>query len=240
MKSPRIKDCSEKDVGDVLKKIFMLIGLVNKPDTIETDVLIDFVKNDLKKYTLEEIELSFRMALKGKLYERINGKDEQLNLNHYNNFSAAYLSRVINAYENKRREAIKKENMKPVEEKQLSAQDKLSSVKRGIIENFELFKNTGEIGQITAWQFAELWKMGVIKFTNERISQMKKDCIEPFRELMAAEKKDLVDKFSIERIVKKIENPEDTQAFKAFCRKYALKQYFKDLVEMGQDIKELL
>lgn len=231
--SKKISECTDVEITAVMMLAYDLIGLRknNWPDETSDMVLLNNIKRFSGNMRVDEIKTAFEFGVSGKL---------NCDMKHYQSFDCVFLNSVLNEYKTYNRIHVNSKLIEPVEEKQLSAQDKLSSVKQGIIENFVLFKETGEIGQFTAWQFAELWKMGVIKFTDERISQMKKDCIEPFRELMAAEKKDLVDKFSIERIVKKIENPEDTQAFKAFCRKYALKQFFKDLVDTGQHINELL
>ena len=78
-----------------LRYIFALIGLKaeNLPSELQKAVLLEFIQTELKQYTPEELKLAFRMAVGGEL---------SIDVTHYQNFNALYLSAVMKAYNEKR------------------------------------------------------------------------------------------------------------------------------------------
>lgn len=81
------------EIRKMLVKLFTLTGLKkeNFPDEFQTDVLIEFLRFDLGNFTLAEMELAFRMAMK-------NEMDAEIDPNHYQSFSAAYIARIMSGY----------------------------------------------------------------------------------------------------------------------------------------------
>tara|TARA_R110000868_G_scaffold27726_6_gene104901 strand:+ start:3492 stop:4292 length:801 start_codon:yes stop_codon:yes gene_type:complete len=79
------------ELRKLLLQLFALTGLRNEnfPDQIQTDILINFIREDLGNYTISEIRLAFRMAIKNEL---------DIESNHYQAFSASYVARIMSAY----------------------------------------------------------------------------------------------------------------------------------------------
>jgi len=79
------------EVKKMLLGLFYLTGLKkeNYPDALQTDVLIQFILQDLGNYTISEIQLAFRLAIKG---------DIEVDSNHYQAFSAPYIARIVKGY----------------------------------------------------------------------------------------------------------------------------------------------
>lgn len=146
---PKIRNIdSDEPIKQVLRYVFTLIGIraENIPNDIQKSVLINFIQNDLKQFSVDDIKIAFHLLLKNEL---------DCDPNHYQSFSALYLSNVMNAYQKHRFETIrefqKKQNeMKQKElENELSDQEKLERhqrfVRNCIIQPFKFYLKTGEI-----------------------------------------------------------------------------------------------
>lgn len=68
---------------------FKLTGLKTLPSDLERQVLIDFIVSSYGGMVAEEIKNAFKMACSGKF---------EVETNHYQNFSAEYLGRIMKAY----------------------------------------------------------------------------------------------------------------------------------------------
>lgn len=110
----------DEPIRQSLRYVFTLIGL--RPEHFPTDlqkaVLIDFIRTELKQYSPEDITLAFRLAAAKKI---------DVDITHYQNFSAVYLADVMNAYQTAQHSALKEYNQqlkqmeKPIE---LTTEDK--------------------------------------------------------------------------------------------------------------------
>lgn len=88
-------------LNQVFRRVFVLVGLRMEqfPTKEETQVLIDFCRKRLGNYTAEEILIAFEMAITG---------DFKADTDHFGQFTAKYLTGVLNAY-NEYRNRIAKE-----------------------------------------------------------------------------------------------------------------------------------
>lgn len=79
------------EIRKMLIKLFTLTGLKkeNFPDEFQTDVLIEFLRNDLGNFSLAEMELAFRLAMKNEL---------EVDANHYQSFSGVYIAQIMSGY----------------------------------------------------------------------------------------------------------------------------------------------
>lgn len=75
--------------------VFTLIGLTNFPNEIEEAVLLDYLYDQYSGLSVNEFKQAFKMAAAGKL---------DCDTAHYQNFSPAYVSKILNAYFVKARE----------------------------------------------------------------------------------------------------------------------------------------
>ena len=81
-------------IGEIEKTLlwaFALTGLKkeNYPDPIQLDVLIDFIATNYPTHSTGEIRHAFNLAVAGKL---------EIDANHYQSFSAAYVARILSGY----------------------------------------------------------------------------------------------------------------------------------------------
>ena len=96
----KAKDCPDEDIKKVIAYIFALIGI--KPENLPTDfqkaVILNFIRENLGSYSLDEFRIAFHLLAENKL---------ETNGNHYQNFSAIYLGDVMSAYQKVKNTAYK-------------------------------------------------------------------------------------------------------------------------------------
>lgn len=94
LKTPQIVQRPVQDLVAVLRKVMMKVGLRNQnfPSEIETNILIEHIVNYYGNHTHEEILLAFDLASTGQLELDKDG------VNHFENFSCAYVSKIMTAY----------------------------------------------------------------------------------------------------------------------------------------------
>lgn len=106
--SKKIIESSEEEIRQALRYAMVKIGLraANFPEGIEKLLLIQHVYENFPNNTVEEIKICFDWAISGRIGEDFNC---------YENFSCAYFSRMMNAY-NRLASAVK---LEPQEYKQI-------------------------------------------------------------------------------------------------------------------------
>jgi len=145
---PKIRNIeSDEPIRQVLRYIFTLIGIraENIPNDIQKSVLINYIQNDLKHYSVDDFKIAFHLMLKNEL---------DCESNHYQNFNPMYLAQVMNAYNKHRQMAIHEFKKLEMEQQQMK-QNELSPEQllqktigfyRNCISNpFNFFLKTGEI-----------------------------------------------------------------------------------------------
>lgn len=89
---PQIRtETGQNSIKNALRYVMALTGLKaeNFPSEFETEILMDFLKTNFGKMTCEEIRLAFKMALSGTI---------EAETNHFQNFCAPYIAKILNAY----------------------------------------------------------------------------------------------------------------------------------------------
>lgn len=94
---------SDVEIKQALAYTFALVGLTNYPDEAQRAVLLKFMKENFALFTLQEIRLAFEMLAKGEIEAE----------GHFQQYSAAYFSGVMNAYKKWAIE-VRKQYDKPV------------------------------------------------------------------------------------------------------------------------------
>lgn len=113
----KIRDLQEVEpIKQALRYIFALVGLRPEqiPGDIEKIVLINFIKDNLKNHSPEELKLAFEVAVKG---------DFKTELNHFGHFSALYLSRVFNDYLEHRRQIVAEMRREEAEKERIKREE---------------------------------------------------------------------------------------------------------------------
>lgn len=134
---------NDEPIRQSLRYVFALVGLKpeNFPSDIQKAVLIDFIQSDLKDYSADEIKIAFRLAVGGQI---------NVEVNHFQNFSALYIAQVMKAYSEHRAKAMIEFNRKidraqlppaqPSPEEQ--ARDFWGFVDSFIVQKFEKYRDT--------------------------------------------------------------------------------------------------
>lgn len=98
-KIAQLGDAVFPELKKLLAQLFALTGLKqeNYPDKLQTDVLLNYIVEDLGNYSLSDIRMAFRLAIKGEL---------GIDANHFQSFSAAYIARIMAGYSPIRAKAL--------------------------------------------------------------------------------------------------------------------------------------
>jgi hypothetical protein len=157
-KGDKLNLISPVTLRENLAYIFTLIGLTRLPDTIELEVIEDFIRTTYPFFTIQEMRIAFKMAVQGKF---------DCNIEHYEKFSPKYISGIMNAYKIKANQVRKnippppEEPVKQLTDKEIvdfSIQDWLN----GKREDFNRVFNADKVFKI-------LLKQGKLKFTQDQI-----------------------------------------------------------------------
>ena len=157
-KGDKLNLISPVTLRENLAYIFTLIGLTRLPDTIELEVIEDYIRSTYPFFTIQEMRIAFKMAVQGKF---------DCNIEHYEKFSPKYISGIMNAYKTKANQ-VRKNIPPPPEEpvKQLTDKEIIDfTIKdwlNGKREDFNRVFNADKVFKI-------LLKQGVLKFTQEQI-----------------------------------------------------------------------
>ena len=223
----RICNTTNQQIVNKLKYIIVLVGCDKLPNNEETLILVDFIKNDLKKYYLEEMVLAFKLALKGEI---------EADLNHYNTFSVNYLCRVMRVYEKWRQKNYKpKQNIMINEKNSLSDEEKEQIVKEGLVDEYTHYKLKKEFKSICPQIYLDyLWKNKLIKPTEKEIKDIKTLSETELKSRLDAEKSTSNNIYEVRKIAKKILNLTSENEFKTLCKVNYLKLLFdkKEITEI--------
>lgn len=191
---------------------------INNIDDMERKILIDFIKTNLKKTTIDEVKLAFDFAIM---------KETDAEIRHFQTFSAAYISEVVNAFV-KRKKQIHEvlEKKKPEENKPMNPQD-LSGYREKLFEGLLKFiEEKNEIPKVFNWSdaFRQAEILGLINDTVE----IKRSFFKKVKEDMVREENGGNDKINIERFIAR--NFTDNELISE-CRKRRLIDYLKTLLK---------
>jgi hypothetical protein len=157
-KGDKLNLVSPVTLRENLAYIFTLIGLTRLPDTIELEVIEDFIRSTYSFFTIQEMRIAFKMAVQGKF---------DCNIEHYEKFSPKYISGIMNAYKSKANQVRK--NIPPPPDKpvkQLTDQEIVDFTKEdwlnGKREDFNRVFNADKVFKI-------LLKQGKLTFTQDQI-----------------------------------------------------------------------
>jgi len=140
----RIFDLSDLEpLKQALRYVMTLIGIKaeNVPSESQKMVLFDFVKSELGHFTPEEFRIAFKLAASKKL---------NCDVEHFQNFSAAYVGRIMDSYSSYKANAMREfksqlEQKEP--EREITEEEKslvfYEFVETYIVKKFEHYRDTG-------------------------------------------------------------------------------------------------
>ena len=94
--APKFEFLEEKDIRSAIKYSMLMVGLkqieIDAFSEIEKQLFVNFLKNHFSSLTIEEYKNAFELAILGKLPLKVE------DVNCYQNFSIAYVSKILSAY----------------------------------------------------------------------------------------------------------------------------------------------
>lgn len=238
---------NDEPIRQALRYVFALVGLKaeNFPSEIQKAVLIDFIQTDLKDFSPDEIKIAFRLAVNGQL---------NVEINHFQNFSALYIANVFNAYKEHRAKAMIEFNRKidrvQVIPQQPSDAEKAREfwnfVETFIVQKFEQYRDKGIFeGTLNGFEqvFSILEKkleLLVLSIDQKKaIHERAKDIQQNRFESRKFNSKD--EARSMRLLAKKVLEQGFEQTFeheiKKICFEIAVREYYDNLIQSGSDLR---
>lgn len=249
----RLNQLPDSQIGDIRKlllQLFLLTGLRNEnfPDPIQTDVLINFLREDLGNYTLEEISIAFKLAIKNEL---------EIDSNHYQAFSASYIARIMSAYVPIRTHHLKSvrsnENALKLETKMEHTQAEMDEIKKGyilecLIKPWRYYLKSGKL-TFGITPMSIIYKtltddLQVINLTKEEKILIKEEAIKKV-ELNLNKNIQNMDEYRKMQVVRQQIEKEGfekamDQEIKSYCYETVVKNYFNECYKNKTDLESII
>jgi hypothetical protein len=240
----------DEPIKQAFRYIFTLIGLKaeNIPSELQKVVLLNYVKSELGNFTPEEICLAFRLAVSKRL---------DVEVQHYQNFNAIYLSEVMESFRIQKQNAVSeyKRQLKSLEmekENEVSPETKLrlfwEFVDQVIVEIWDQFQKTGRIN-FSHYRIATIFdtlenQLCLLILTKDQKIEIKKRAEEiAKREL--DEPSDSIEKIREIRSIKETINAGINHVgFEAKvvnkCKEIAIREFFQKLKNEKKDLRIII
>lgn len=199
------------------------LGLREPHDKKELGLLLAFLKNQYGDFTMPEISLAFELAMTQQL--NID------NINHYQSFSAMYLSMILNSYREFRSDIRMKKIALEQKQKELNEIKSRPSIEEREKQNYEgLLKYINDKKQLPiAWDYEGCYnhmeRIGIINLTDGQKAEYKNKIEERIKseaKLVAMEEGNK----AMQNILSVLHNPTN---LKIRCRIEYVKEYFKKM-----------
>lgn len=250
---PRIRDLGQNapvEIKKLLGQLFILTGLrkENFPDELQTGILIQFIFEDLGQYTLEEIKLAFRMAVKG---------DLNVEANHYQSFSAPYIASIVSGYVQVRTSTLRairaNENALKIDSKMEHTDQEKKTIRKDyiltcILKPYQYFLKTGGLTfgitpmSIIYKTLTEDLKLLVVEPAKKK--EMYAKAVEMAKKSLSKPVQNLEEHRALKSLKEKVEKEGIEKALdmeiKSFCYEMAVKEYFTQCKQDGIDLEALI
>lgn len=158
------KTIAEYDAADLSAQLAVALKWICKdvgyrsPDESDRQYLVIRTAEILKRYyaglSLKDFRMAFEMSLTGELDDFLpRGRDGQPDRNHYQQFNADYVCKILNAYKGRRawvlkkaNEAVPKEEPKPNPERERYY---MNETRKDCVKAFEFFKENGRLPEMS-------------------------------------------------------------------------------------------
>lgn len=250
---PRIRDLGQNapvEIKKLLGQLFILTGLrkENFPDELQTGILIQFIFEDLGQYTLEEIKLAFRMAVKG---------DLNVEANHYQSFSAPYIASIVSGYVQVRTSTLRairaNENALKIDSKMEHTDQEKKTIRKDyiltcILKPYQYFLKTGGLTfgitpmSIIYKTLTEDLKLLVVDPSRKK--EIHTQAVEMAKKSLSKPVQNLEEHRALKSLKEKVEKEGIEKALdmeiKSFCYEMAVKEYFTQCKQDGIDLEALI
>jgi hypothetical protein len=241
----KIKDFKDADYNSLhtlLLKWGKFIGLKEVPHTEEMFMLVVFVKENFTKISLMEITNAFNMACAGKL---------NINVEHYNQFSPIYISKIFNAYGEYKANVIHKlmkaqgdleesDRNKPLSGNDLEEVSKKNAL--SVFAQYRMQKKIPDYGHIIYDYFV---KKDLIDFTTaqkrEILSRAKENSLSDGKKHLRGQRSSDV-REKINESLDKIANHDNEKSdlVLKYCKNIGLAMYFEEILNNKEKLAEVI
>lgn len=246
----RICDLSDLEpLKQALRYVMTLIGIKaeNMPSESQKMVLFDFVKSELGYFTPEEFRIAFKLAASKKL---------NCDVEHFQNFSAAYVGRIMDGYNtykaNAMREYKSQLEQAPIEVEMTEQEKSLifyEFVETYIVKKFELYRDTGVLqGTLSGFSavFSTLEEnLKLIQMTldeKKKIYEFAKSIHKQRNETKKPSSKDEAKSIRVlaEKVLKEGYDNVFEGEIKKMCYEICVKTFYDDLIKNKRDLRQII
>ena len=158
------KTIAEYNAVDLSAELAMALKWICKdvgyrfPDESDRQYLVIRTAEILKRYypglSLKDFRMAFEMSITGELDDFLpRGRDGQPDRNHYQQFNADYVCKILNAYKGRRAWVLKKANEAVPKEGPKSNPEReryyMNETRKDCIKAFEFFKENGRLPEMS-------------------------------------------------------------------------------------------
>lgn len=240
---------SEGDLAtELLKSIVFIMKDVGYRDTSETERkyliirLVEILKRHYGELSMKDFRIAFEMSITGALDEFLpRNSNGQADRGHYQNFSAEYVCKILNAYKQKRTAVIDKAfRFMPSGENKEKKEYYENLTKQKLIEAYEYFKVNGKLSQISPIQKMLFYDMLIDVKLAKEISVSDEDCQSMIQRTMDyySSKGNYAESTRIYRQGK--DAPEVRANAVEFAREQAIKEAFENIKAKGLILSEYI
>lgn len=240
---------SEGDLATELSKsIVFIMKDVGYRDTSETERkyliirLVEILKRHYGELSMKDFRIAFEMSITGALDEFLpRNSNGQADRGHYQNFSAEYVCKILNAYKQKRTAVIDKAfRFMPSGENKEKKEYYENLTKQKLIEAYEYFKVNGKLPHISPIQKMLFYDMLIDVKLAKEISVSDEDCQSMIQRTMDyySSKGNYAESTRIYRQGK--DAPEVRANAVEFAREQAIKEAFENIKAKGLILSEYI
>lgn len=216
-----------KGLVEVMAKWRLLLGVTQTDSTeVELIVICQFVYDNFKRFTIEDIKLAMNWAISGKIdMQFVSTKS----------ISAMYISKALNQYEDEKRAIVQRiaeskeayERQKSREQKiEVSPQEKAESFKLILLDAYNDYHSKGEFYDFQDFIYNWMRKNKILNPTKDDINNA---MIYGETKLREVKQLELQDKEKVKNITKYFESQDDDYRKKKFARNYIITKFFEKL-----------
>lgn len=222
----RLMKCTQ-----VVANLLLDLGVSSKSDAQQHLRVIKFLVDDCGKYTIKEIELSFKLAIQGKL-----------SIDLFQQINVLVVGKVLNAFDNYKIEKLRnfrnKESMANEKEKSMT-DEQIKCINNLLVnEQLDMFIDKGLINTNKIYVYDVLDKMGYMPTDLKYKNDVKNDAISLLdNEYKNKKATSLEEKRSFKNIVKEINSGKGGKVVNK-CKELALYDFFRKITNNDQSLNE--
>lgn len=207
----------DEPLRQVIRYIVALVGFsLDKIDKIQTDVIVNFLRNHHEQTTVEELKIAFNLGVSGKL---------DIDMTHYQNFNSMYFSNVLLSYKRFKAKIIRENPVK----KELGTTT--TNMDEQCLKAFEEFRKKGSYYDCFNCVYNYLDKRNVLNLTPTR----KNEFMEKAKTSVANTKRN---ETNIKNLLETIAG--NKNEIIAHAKRLALTSFFNDLLDTETELAHLL